>query len=183
MGKTRLKHSHLCPPPPSASMMPRLLTPLHLLLHVIHTAALTVQRCDGSPSQLFQLNAGAPSRVSPLSSPALCLATVSCAPAKGDNVVLAACSAPLCPNSAEQLWTLDAQGRLTSAASSNALTLTLANVNGPGVNLWAAQGAAANGEWDFGGAAGGGAGALSTRAPSHACLTAEGGPGSVAVLK
>ena len=138
-------------------------------------AGLRVAACTGAPAQAWALDATASTRVR---ADNLCLATLSCAPAAGDGVALAACDAPRCAGGADQLWTLDA-GLLTSAASRGALTLTLANTVGPNVNLWRAAGAVDNGEWDYSGAPGGAAGALRTRsaAAAHGCLDAGGGAG------
>ena len=149
-----------------------------LLAHSSHS--LRVSPCTGAPSQQWsfsQLNS--PSHVS---ANGACLATTTCTPAPGSPVTLLPCNASACPDSADLLWTLDPQGRLTSAASANTLTLTLADVIGPSVNLWNAAGAAPNGEWAWGGAAGSAPGALRTQsaAAGKACLTAS--MVSVAVL-
>ena len=149
---------------------------------------LSITSCTGAPTQQGALSAvGAPSLVR--DADGRCLTTVDCAPAAGGGVAARPCGAgSACAGGADQLWTLAAAGgggTLTSAASGGALALTLANTDGPGVNLWAARGAAANGQWAWDGAPGGAPGALRSREPAvaaRACLDAGGGAGSVAVL-
>lgn len=150
---------------------------LFLLLQL--TTSLRISPCDSSPQQSWVLSSvGTPGRVQQSGGSPLCLATLSCAPVAEDGVALVDCTAPQCPGAVDQLWTLDTQGRLTSAASKNQLTLTLAATVGPGVNLWAAAGAVANGEWVYSG------GTLTTQsaAAHHWCLGSSGGPGSIAIL-
>jgi hypothetical protein len=115
-----------------------------------------------------------------------CLATLDCAPATTGAVGLVACGSTACgaapaPN---LRWALDAQGRL--AAGNGSLCLTLANGDGPGVNLWPCAGAEANGQWDRAALpAPPGFFSLATRdaGAGRGCLAAAGGtPGGVAVL-
>ena len=146
------------------------------LASLASVASVAITPCDGSAQQAWSLSPNGSS--GKVQQGGLCLATVTCTPAKGDGVMLVDCGTPQCPGAADQLWALDTQGRLTSAASQGQLTLTLANVLGPGVNLWSAAGAVANGEWLYSG------GALATQsaAAHHWCLTSTGGPGSIAIL-
>ena len=159
----------------------RALICLFLVAHAVQS--LLISQCNqNASSQMWTLTSlGSPSTVISSSS-GLCLATLSCTPAKGDGVRLAPCATPICTDHSDILWTLDKNGLLTSAASNGALTLTLANVVGPEVNLWFAKGAEVNGEWIFNGLAGSSGGTLTTAAAGHECLTANSSPGTIAII-
>ena len=154
-------------------------------------AELRVRPCDAASdaSQQWAFLGGAAggARLRSALAADACLATADCAPASTGAVLLGACDSAACGAAAPNLrWTLDAQGRLASAASNFSLCLTLAAGDGPGVNLWPCAGATSNGEWDQAAlAAPPGFFSLATRdaGAGRGCLAADGSaPGAVSVL-
>lgn len=152
-------------------------------LIVASATGLGIKPCTTYNSdQQWTLTPGIAGRVS-LNNGALCLSTLSCNPASQDMVTLLPCATPSCPGAADQTWTLTRNQTLVSGAN-NQLCLTLAGTTGPGVNLWACDGAADNAWWSFNGPQGGGAGTLQVQDSTvgNGCLSKGEGPGSVAVL-
>ena len=143
------------------------------------STALRISPCTSQPTQSWALTVGSKTTVRSESN-GWCLSTLSCSPQKGDSLGFSVCGTSTCAGGVDQLFTLDALGRLTSEASQNTLTLTLANVVGPDVNLWSASGAQSNGEWSFNSTSA----KLLTKssAANFECLTSSGGPGSVIAL-
>ena len=180
------------PSPPCARS--RAASPLPLLLAAAlcgciapaARAALQVRPCDAASDAAQQWLFAASERLQSALAADACLATADCAPAAAGAVLLSACDSTACGATANNLrWTLDAQGRLASAASNGTLCLTLAAGDGPGVNLWPCAGATSNGQWDSAPAGGGGGYvSLATRDGNagHDCLAGDKAPGGVAVL-
>ena len=151
-----------------------------MLAHFATSASLRISPCVNSSSQIWTIQSlHTPSTIISSNS-GLCLATLSCAPIQGDGVSLRSCAKPICSDNSDILWTLDKNDLLTSVASNGQLTLTLANLIGPNVNLWAAKGAVSNGKWDFKGVAGG-SGTLTTESTSQDCLSYT-GHGTIAII-
>ena len=101
-----------------------------------------VSTCDSTFSrQLWNFSSN---KLQSLSSSS-CLATVDCNPIAGGDVTMIDCDIKQCNNI---LWNFDTQGRLVSLANPN-LCLTLANVDGPDINLWECKGAVENGLWNY----------------------------------
>lgn len=156
----------------------------------VSLAQVVVAPCTGSSSQLWSLDtSGADTTVQQSSDgPPVCLKTLSCTPAANDDTVLSPCGAPKCSQGLEQLWALDATGRLSSRLQPS-LCLTLQQ-DGPAVNLWHCSVATSNMRWAFepaaallgrGGPATGQLRTLDAKA-GGACLTRAAGPATVAVI-
>jgi len=112
--------------------------------HSTGSSAPFVSACDSSPSQLWSLSNN---KLQSLLSSS-CLSTVDCNPIAGGDVSMISCSSSHCNAANNTNWLLDSEGRLVSGSNTN-LCLTLANVNGPDVNLWQCEGAVTNGQFDY----------------------------------
>ena len=157
---------------------------LAVLVITVNTATVEsstpfVAACDSSPSQLWSLSSN---KLQSLLSSS-CLSTVDCNPIAGGDVSMISCSSSHCNAANNTNWQLDSEGRLVSGSNTN-LCLTLANVNGPDVNLWQCEGAVTNGQFDYVASATKNFGTLKTRDKdaNFGCLTNPDGGSSSIVL-